>query len=113
MKSLLPSLKERKRYIVFDVASDKPVAESDVCAAITDGVQWYVGQRGRAKAGMQFLHELWNPKSQRGIVRVSHTSVDKLRSAFLFVSSIHGIKSSVSTAAVSGIVKKVKSYVAG
>ena len=57
---LLPSLKEKKRYLVFEAISDKKLAFNDVAKAIQDSLHNYIGLLGTSQAGMQILPEKWD-----------------------------------------------------
>ena len=112
MKSLLPSLKERKRYIVFEVISRSSVSEEDAYEAIRKAVREYVGDLGMARAGLQFIPQKWS--GNKGIARVNHTSADILKASFTFINSIQEKKAIVRSLGTSGIlVKAQKKYIAG
>ena len=107
LKALPPTLRERKRYVVFEVLSDTPIKfAKDIAKAIEKSLQNLCGSLGASKAGLIFLHEKYNKKTQRGIVRVSHTSVDRLISAMMLVTQISAHQACINTVGVSGIMKK-------
>jgi ribonuclease P/MRP protein subunit POP5 len=110
MKPLLPSLKERKRYIVFEVIARSSMKERDVSDAITQSLHEYIGDLGMAQAGLQFIK--W--KNNKGIARVNHTSADLLKASFTFIRSIKNKKAIVRSLGTSGIlIKAQKNYMAG
>ncbi len=110
MKSLLPSLKERKRYIVFEVLSSVAFKEDEVSEAIMQAMHTYVGDLGMARAGLQFPK--W--KENKGIARVNHTSADLLKASFTFINSIKNKRAIVRSLGTSGIlIKAQKKYMAG
>ena len=106
MKPLLPSLKERKRYIVFEVYSEMKFNEQEVSKVIKDNLQKYTGEKGLALAGMQLTN--WNDKLQRGIVRVNHDQADNTKASFIFIESINNAVCSVHSIGMSGILNKAK-----
>ena len=108
MKPLLPSLKEKKRYIVFEILAQTPVTDHDVYASIADAVYHVSGVRGLAEAGMQFIPERWNMSKQRGVVRVHHTATDTVKAAFPFIRSVARKKAIVRSIATSGILGKTE-----
>lgn len=110
MKPLLPSLKEKKRYIVFEVISDVSLPEQDIYHVIGENMHTYVGDLGMAQAGLQFIPEKWNHRTQRGIARVSHTSADALKASFVFINSIKNNKVTVHSVGTSGILAKTQKY---
>ena len=66
IKNLLPSLKERKRYILYK--SNKKMDRYDV----ERGLKNFLGELGFAKAGLRFIKH----KDDKGIIQVSHKFVD-------------------------------------
>ncbi len=112
MKSLLPSLKEKKRYVAFEVISDERVNNSEAYVAIKESMLKFIGELGMAKAGLQFVPEKWDGKKQRGIARVSHTSAELLKASFVFITKINNKKAMVRSLGVSGILNKAQRYFA-
>jgi ribonuclease P/MRP protein subunit POP5 len=114
MRPLLPSLKEKKRYIVFEVLSDTPVTASETYNVIEQSLNNYVGTKGMAEAGLQFMKKKWNTKKQRGIARVNHTSADTLKASFVFIKKMKNKNITIHSIGTSGILDKaVKKYIIG
>lgn len=65
------TLKERKRYVVYQPADDNTVLES---------LKELFGTHGAASAGILPIEETNN----KSILRVSHTDVDKLKAALVW-----------------------------
>lgn len=86
-----PTLKERKRYVVYEPADDDAVA-----AALKD----LFGTRTSAQAGLLPVER----SGTRSIVRVAHTSVDELKAALAWTG-----KHSVTT---SGTLKQARAHLA-
>jgi ribonuclease P/MRP protein subunit POP5 len=117
MKPLLPSLKEKKRYIVFEVLSNSSSStsftEKEINTAIKDSMQKLIGTLGMAKAGLQFIHEKWNKKHMQGIVRVNHTTTNYFTACLPFIRSIKNKKVLIHSLGTSGIlIKADKKYMA-
>jgi RNase P/RNase MRP subunit POP5 len=101
MKPLLPSLKERKRYILIRISGN--IEKKDEVAELVAkaGLQ-FLGEFEMAKAGIQFLSETWNKKEKTGIIRVGHKHTDALRAALALT------KPKIECLKVSGSLKKLK-----
>lgn len=112
-KPLLPTLRERKRYLVYRVHSDTPLDGRTVAKAITSEAMSYLGVKGFSEAGLIPLHDKWDADSQTGIIRVTHTSVEPLKAALTFVRRIDGQDVIVRSVSVSGILKKATERFAG
>lgn len=112
MKHLLPSLREKKRYVVFEVISDQIFELAPVQQEIEKSYLRLFGEVGLSKAGLIFLHEKYNANTQRGIIRVSHKNVDNLRSAFAITKNINGKNTIIRSIISSGILNKAAKQLA-
>lgn len=113
MRPLLPSLKEKRRYIAFEVISAAPLSSYDVFPAIEESMQHYVGELGMAEAGLQFIPEAWNTQRQRGIARVNHTSADAFKASLVFIQHVKNKRVVIHSVGMSGLLTKAKkSYLA-
>jgi RNase P/RNase MRP subunit POP5 len=101
MKPLLPSLREKKRYVVFDVkTSDFDTKEVE--KLIVDNALKFMGEFGISKAGFMILSDSWNDK--KGIIKINPKYVDEIK---MVLGLIKG-KIIVNTLGVSGTLKKAK-----
>lgn len=109
LKPILPSLREKKRYLVFEVISKKGINDfAPVSNAIMRASFQFLGQLGVAKAGIIPLPNKWNSELQRGIVKVSHKHVDALRAALIFADKIDDSDVIFRSVGVSGILNKAE-----
>lgn len=106
IKPLKPHLKERKRYLVFEAISEKPLDGVQAHQAVWQESLAYLGERGAADAGLQILEDKWLPDKQRGVVRINHTMVDHMRAALLFTRAQDGVL--FRTRGISGVLKKAQ-----
>ncbi len=111
-KPLLPSLREKKRYLVYEVLSDQDFGAHDVSGSIRDNFAELFGEKGLADAGLIFPKGKFNKDTGRGIVRVSHTSLDELRASFVFISGIKGKSAIVRSVIASGMIGKAEEVLA-
>ena len=109
IKPLLPSLREKKRYLAYEVISRNKLYDAvHVNMVILDAAKEFLGSLGMAKAGMLAMNDQWNADAQRGIMRVSNKHVDDLKASFVFVQKIDGNDVIVRSVGASGILKKAK-----
>lgn len=107
LKPLLPSLRERKRYLVYEIISEKPVAHSKpVQEQITTAAQHLFGLYGLSHLRLRFLPEKFRQKTQRGILRFHHAATAWVKTALLFVSHIDKQPVIVRSISVSGTLRK-------
>jgi ribonuclease P/MRP protein subunit POP5 len=112
LKAVLPSLREKKRYLAFEIVSDGKIADKQaVFSAIKRAWQSYLGELEAGKAGIMLLGECYNDEKQRGLIRVKAGYLDKLRASLCYVKEIDGRQAIVRSVYASGIIKKAKVYV--
>ena len=109
LKPLLPTLREKKRYLAFEVLSKAKIMDFDtVSNAILHTSAEFLGQLGVSKAGLLILSDKWDKNSQRGIIRVSHKHVDNLKAALTMMDKINDDDVIVKSVGVSGILNKAE-----
>ena len=101
MKPLLPSLREKKRYVVFDIKTDD-FDKKKIENIIAETALKFMGEFGISKAGFMILSDSWNGK--KGIIKIGSKYVDEIK---LVLGLIKG-NIIVNTLGVSGTLKKAK-----
>ena len=108
-KPLLPSLREKKRYLAYEVISSKKYNDAiEINKAILDAAKEFLGNLGLAKAGIIALNDQFNQTSQRGILRVNNKHLDNLKASFIFVNKINDNNVILRSVGASGILKKTQ-----
>jgi RNase P/RNase MRP subunit POP5 len=114
IKALLPTLRERKRYVVFEIISkNRTRSFAGVSKAIWQGMLALNGQKGAAQAGLLLLPNKYDEKSQRGIARVGHKDVDAFKASLTTIQEIDNSPAIARSIAVSGSLKKASTRLAG
>lgn len=108
IKPLLPTLKERKRYILFRLFTEERAENREVKELVTKAGLTFLGELGMAKSGFQFMPETWKQTEMTGIVKVGHKFVDEAKSALILIKQFKGKPASISCLKVSGVINKVK-----
>jgi len=107
--AILPSLREKKRYLVFEVISKEKISDiNPVTNTIWGCVIKFLGLLGAAKAGIMVLHNKWNPKLQRGIIKVNNRHVTALKAALTLATNINNNGVIFRSIGVSGILRKAE-----
>jgi ribonuclease P/MRP protein subunit POP5 len=104
MKIILPSLKEKKRYLAFEIFSDNSFSKSEVFKAIKENALIFMGQLNYGKAGLMII----NTNGKKGILRVHNKFVNHLKTSLMLIKDINNKKLSIKTNKVSGILNKLK-----
>ena len=116
IKPLLPSLREKKRYLAYEVISKSRFYDAiHVNKAILDAANKFLGNLGMSYAGIidfktstKEKNDKWNEKMQRGIMRVNNKHVDNLKASLIFVKNINGKDAIVKSVGASGILRKAQ-----
>jgi ribonuclease P/MRP protein subunit POP5 len=111
LKPLLPSLKEKKRYLAFEIISKSKIkAFSDVSEAIRASTLSFAGIKGAAKMGINVIK--YNSSNQKGLIRVSHKGLKDLKASLTLIEKIEQ-PVIVRSLGASGILAKAeKKYIA-
>ncbi len=107
IKPVLPSLREKKRYLAFEIISQDEIREfTPVNNAIYNSCFNYIGELGMARAGVLMLKDKY--QNNKGIIRVNRKNVDNLKSSLTLIKDINKRDVIVRTLGVSGILKKAE-----
>ncbi|MBU0535865.1 MAG: ribonuclease P [Nanoarchaeota archaeon] len=113
-KPLLPSLRQKKRYLAFEIISDSKIDDfSAVLGQIMDSSVTLMGELEAAKAGITVMHDRWDNQSQKGIIKVGTKHLKHLSASLAMITSIQGKKVTARSLGVSGTLKKAGKYIAG
>jgi len=108
-KPLLPSLREKKRYLAYEVISKQRFHDAvEINKAIFDAASGFLGTKGLSEAGILAMDEQWNENMQRGMLRVNNKHVENLKASLIFVESVKGNDVILKSVGISGILKKAQ-----
>jgi len=91
IKNLLPTLKENKRYILYEIKSEKKIG--DTMGLIEDSLRGFIGDVGLARAGLRFIKS----KGNRGIMQVNNKSLDYVRAGLATIVDLKGDRARIRT----------------
>lgn len=105
-KTLPPTLRDKHRYIAFQVIGERPFKKDEIKRAVWDASLSTLGVLGSARAKPWFIK--FDEKSQTGILRVDRKHVEELRFALTLVTEINGSNALFRSLGVSGTIKRLK-----
>lgn len=105
-KTLPPTLRDKQRYIAFQVIGERTFKSGEIKKAIWEASLRVLGELGTAKAKIWFIR--FDEKSQTGIVRCDRDYVEQVRFALTMLTQINGSKVIMRTLGVSGTIKRLK-----
>ncbi len=109
MKPLLPTLKERKRYVVYRIVTAHPLRR-DISGELLRHLEQLLGVFGMAQAGI--LSVRYDSETQTGVLRVAHAQLAQVKAALLMIGHLGTTKVCVRTLGVSGILRKTQRFLA-
>lgn len=104
-KILPPSLREQKRYIIFEILSDGKIAYNELINAIWNSMLDYLGEAETAEARIWLIQNLYDEQKQRGILKCKHDYVEKMRVALSLIQIIGETKCVIRITGVTGTIK--------
>lgn len=122
LKPLLPSLKEKKRYVSFEIIANNPLFTNNtqINNIVIKAIQPFLGSLTMAKAGIVGVDQKTKVKNgtndtldiptkkrlHTGLLRVNHNYVNELKTAFTMIDTINDKPVMVRSLKVSGVLKK-------
>lgn len=103
MKNLPSSLRERKRYMAFEVLSAEKIDRSELINEIWSSASSLLGDVGANACNLWVL----NFDGQRGIIRCAHDRTSMVRAALATINRVHGVRVGIHVLGTSGTVKKI------
>lgn len=104
LKPILPTLKEKKRYLTFEIIADRQFSVDDVSDAVQKSALSFLGTLETGKAGFMFLKDKYS--NNTGVVKAGHRYVDKARTALALIQSVDNHDAIFRTRIISGTLKK-------
>lgn len=102
IKSLLPVLKDKKRYILYEIDSKNKMNNPN--NVIKSKLREFIGDLGLARSGIKFI----NYKNNKGILQINNKSVDEIKTGLSLIDEINHQKVRFRSVRVSGVLNKVK-----
>ncbi len=107
IKPLIPTLREKKRYITFEIISkNHDFGLKDLEHSIKHEFKELYGIDGQAKAGIILISKRYDLAKQKGIIRINNKYVDKLKLSLAMVKKIKNTDAIIRTLITSGMIKK-------
>jgi len=103
-----PSMREKKRYMAYELMSEKPLprdADRQLIARIND----LLGVFNASKAGI--LPVKYNSEKQRGLLKVERKFVDFVRACFVMTKSLNNQEVLIRTLFVSGMLNRAGEHI--
>lgn len=104
--SLKPSMRIRKRHILFEVISESKIKKNDIIKEILTGMLRFLGE---LKASELYLWVAeYDEKNKKGILTCSRENLTKVLAALSLINRINNERACIVTLRVSGTIKALK-----
>ena len=105
LRILLPTLREKHRYIGFQVISEEPITYSDLESAIYNTFLDFYGEYQFSKISLWIIKNLYNEKNQILIIRCNNKSVPDVIAGLGLISRLGDTRVILKILNVSGTIK--------
>jgi len=107
-KMLPPTIREKRRYIAYEVISDGKIEYGDITEAVVNSAQSLFGDFGLSEMGLWHIMNLYDSEKQRGIIKCAHSAVEKARLAVTAVQMAGETKATINILGVTGTIKNAQ-----
>jgi RNase P/RNase MRP subunit POP5 len=104
----LPSIKDKKRYVFFEILSSESLEFPEVKNSVMNSLLNWLGEKAFASAKPRVIRNLWNSKERRGIIQCSHKFVNEVKTGLALIHQIGDHRVIFRTLRVSGTIKSGK-----
>lgn len=101
MRSRLPVIRPRRRYLAFELEAEGPVQQRDLVSEIQSSQLSLFGEAGAARNRLVLI----SFDGRLGILRCSHTHLQETRAVIASIFYIGGVRAALRTKGVSGTIK--------
>ncbi|MBI1972724.1 hypothetical protein HYS50_01835 [Candidatus Woesearchaeota archaeon] len=100
----MPSLREKKRYLHYEVITEANRTAEEVKEAVQQAIHQFLGDYGVAQAGISLIENT----NKEGIIKVNTPYVNHVKTALALIKTMKNNPTRIATTKVSGMINKVK-----
>jgi RNase P/RNase MRP subunit POP5 len=100
-----PSMREKKRYVVFSVMHGSRLGFEQVRGAVMDSALGWMGEKGISASGMKMIRNLWDPERMQGWISCTPKAVDDVKLSLALVHQIGDANVILRTISVTGTIR--------
>jgi len=108
LKVLIPTLREKERYISFQVISEEPIMYEDLEQGIWNTMLDFFGEYGISKTSMWIIKNLYDPEKQVGVIRCNNKSVPQVVAGLGLISRLGDVRVTFKILKISGTIRGLK-----
>jgi ribonuclease P/MRP protein subunit POP5 len=102
-----PSLRERRRYLLFEVLSERAIDKWELLKEIWDSLYSLYGDLGASESKVWLIdyRTLDGATGGRGILRCAHQHVEEVRASLACIHSVNNVRVGIRVIRTSGTMK--------
>jgi ribonuclease P/MRP protein subunit POP5 len=108
LKLVMPTLREKERYIAFQIISEDRINYEDFESSIWGTMMSFFGEYGSSKSSMWLIKNLYDEEKQIGVIRCNHESVAEVLTMLGLIERLGDTRIIVKILKVSGTIKGLK-----
>lgn len=105
LKPLSPTLRQKKRFILVEIESNKKFDFKEVSENLVEEIITYLGAVEFGKSGIWILRDKFDAKNQRAVLKVSTKTKDKLIGVLSLIQKLSNTDVRIKLLSVSGTLK--------
>ena len=108
LKIVMPTIREKERYVAFQIISEERVSYGDFEAAAWGAMMEFFGEYGTSQASMWLIRNLYDEDRQFGVIRCNHRFVSDVLAALGLIERLGDTRVIVKILKVSGTIKGLR-----
>jgi ribonuclease P/MRP protein subunit POP5 len=108
LKILPPTLRQKDRYVAFQILSEYEITYSDLEAAIWNTMLDFFGEYGLSKMNMWVVKNLYDEQRQIGVIRCNNLAVQQVIAGLGLISRLGDCRIAAKIFKVSGTIKGLR-----
>ncbi|MEM7826877.1 MAG: Rpp14/Pop5 family protein [Candidatus Aenigmatarchaeota archaeon] len=107
-KILPPTLRMKERYIVFEVLSENQIEYNDLVKAVWFSCLSFLGELKTSESEIWVIRNLYNTRSQQGVIRCRHDMTEYVRTALALINKIGNNNVIIKVLGITGTISSAK-----
>ena len=107
-ETLPSSLREKKRYVAFQILSEGEIDFGDLINALWSSILDLFGEVNTGEINFWLVKDAWKKESKRGLIKCNHKHVSEVRLAMALINRIGDSQVSIRSLGVSGTMKSAR-----
>lgn len=107
-KTLPPVLRENERYIVFEIISEGEIEYEEFAKSLWIACLSFLGELYTSEAEIKIIRNLYNPRTQQGVIKCRHDMTEYVRASLAFIDKIGNKNVIVKVLGITGTISSAK-----